>query len=122
MATTQVAGVRIAGLASAVPLNTSTVTELAAVFGADEAQKISDSIGVRQRHIVAHDACTSDLCETAARKLMSQLEWAPESIDALVFVSQTPDYLLPATSCSLHGRLGLSKRCAAFDLNLGCSG
>jgi 3-oxoacyl-[acyl-carrier-protein] synthase-3 len=45
-----------------------------------------------------------------------------DSIDILIFVSQTPDYLLPATACAVHGRLGLSPSCAAFDVNLGCSG
>lgn len=43
-------------------------------------------------------------------------------MNALIFVSQTPDYVLPATSCVLQNRLGLSTHCAAFDLNLGCSG
>ena len=72
--------------------------------------------------MVSAGVCTSDLCEAAARKLLAALNWTPDSVDALIFVSQTPDYLLPATSCSLHGRLRLSKQCAAFDLNLGCSG
>jgi 3-oxoacyl-[acyl-carrier-protein] synthase-3 len=95
---------------------------MAAIFGEDEAQKTSNSTGVRQRHIAPEAICTSDLCEAAAQQLLTELAWAKDSIDALIFVSQTPDYLLPASSCSLHGRLGLSKRCAAFDLNLGCSG
>src|SRR5690606_5185868 len=45
-----------------------------------------------------------------------------DSIDLLIFVSQTPDHIAPATACILQGRLGLSKSCAAFDVNLGCSG
>jgi 3-oxoacyl-[acyl-carrier-protein] synthase-3 len=53
---------------------------------------------------------------------MEELGWEPDSVDALIFVSQTPDYLLPATSCTLHRRLGLSKHCMAFDIILGCSG
>ena len=43
-------------------------------------------------------------------------------IEALVFVSQTADYVLPATSCILQDRLGLSKECYASDIALGCSG
>ncbi len=66
--------------------------------------------------------CTSDLCQVATERLLKKLEWTSESIDALIFVTQTPDYVLPATSCSLQRRLGLSKRCAVFDVNLGCSG
>jgi 3-oxoacyl-[acyl-carrier-protein] synthase-3 len=66
--------------------------------------------------------CASDLCFAAAERLLSQLEWDRSSIDHLVVVTQYPDYLLPATSCLLHGRLGLSKSCACLDINLGCSG
>jgi 3-oxoacyl-[acyl-carrier-protein] synthase-3 len=44
-----------------------------------------------------------------------------EEIDLLVFISQTPDYRMPATSVLLQDRLGLSKHTAAFDISLGCS-
>ena len=40
----------------------------------------------------------------------------------LVFVTQTPDYRIPATACVLQLRLGLSRNLVAFDVNLGCSG
>jgi len=62
------------------------------------------------------------LCFAAAERLLDQLHWERESIDHIVFVTQYPDYLLPANSCLLHGRLGLSKSCACLDINLGCSG
>lgn len=122
MASTRIAGVRLAGLASAVPSGIKTVADVAAVFGAEDAHKISESTGVRSRRIAADHLCTSDLCEAAAKELLKQLAWSTDSVEALIFVSQTPDYLLPATSCSLHDRLGLAKSCAALDINLGCSG
>jgi 3-oxoacyl-[acyl-carrier-protein] synthase-3 len=87
-----------------------------------KAEKISQSTGVRQRRVAPNGTCTSDLCLAAAERLLDQLGWSRDSVELLVFVSQTPDYVLPATSCSLHSRLGLSKSCAAFDINLGCSG
>jgi 3-oxoacyl-[acyl-carrier-protein] synthase-3 len=65
---------------------------------------------------------TSDLCEAAARPLLAELNWPAPSIDVLIMVTQTPDYVLPATSCILQPRLGLSTQVAAFDVNLGCSG
>lgn len=122
MTTTVTSGVRLMGIASAVPATTRSVDDEAVIFGSEDASRISTNIGVRSRHVVTGNQCTSDLCHAAAERLLVQLNWSPDSIGALVFVSQTPDYLLPATSCSLHGRLGLSKSCAAFDLNLGCSG
>jgi 3-oxoacyl-[acyl-carrier-protein] synthase-3 len=44
------------------------------------------------------------------------------SIDMLIFLSQLPDYRIPATSPSLQDRLGLSKNTACFDISLACSG
>jgi 3-oxoacyl-[acyl-carrier-protein] synthase-3 len=58
----------------------------------------------------------------AAERLLRSLKWDPASVDALVMVTQTPDYIMPSTSCVLHHRLGLSDHCAAFDMSQGCSG
>lgn len=122
MAISKLAGVRLAGIASAVPELVQTVADDALLFGREDAARISDSTGVRRRHVATNAMCTSDLCLAACERLLTELGWTRDSVDALIFVSQTPDYLLPATSCSLHGRLKLSKRCATIDLNLGCSG
>ncbi|HJQ68484.1 MAG TPA: ketoacyl-ACP synthase III [Blastocatellia bacterium] len=122
MAVSRLSGVRLAGLASAVPEETLTVADDAISFGDADARKISESTGVSKRRVVSNGLCTSDLCLAAGERLLAELGWERDSVDALIFVSQTPDYLLPATSCSLHGRLNLSTRCAAFDINLGCSG
>jgi 3-oxoacyl-[acyl-carrier-protein] synthase III len=122
MATCSVAGVRVAGIASAVPDRIRTLAAEAAVFGEAEVARVSESIGVRSRHVVFDGMCASDLCFAAADRLLGDLGWARESVDALIFVSQTPDYRLPATSCDLQRRLRLPKTCAAFDVGLGCSG
>ncbi len=62
------------------------------------------------------------MCYEAAEKLIADLGWNKTEIEALVFVSQTADYILPCTSCILQERLGLSKECYALDCSLGCSG
>ena len=115
-------GVRIAGLASATPQMRSTVEDVAMEFGEEIAQKISETTGVQTRHIAGETLCTSDLCVAAAEKLLDDLGWESDTISLLIFVSQTHDYILPATAASVHGRLGLPKSCSAFDINLGCSG
>jgi 3-oxoacyl-[acyl-carrier-protein] synthase-3 len=79
-------------------------------------------IGVEARHWAAPDQTSADLCFLAAQQLLERLNWQPDSIDALIFVSQTPDHVLPASSCLLHGRLKLAPDCQALDVNLGCSG
>ena len=122
MATCSIPGVRLAGIASAVPARRRTLADDAAVFGEADAARIAESIGVKARHVADGGLCASDLCSAAAERLLADLAWPRESVDALIFVSQTPDYRLPATSCGLQERLGLSKQCAAFDVGLGCSG
>ena len=121
MAATRIENVRIAGIASAVPAASSEVAQNPA-FSDKDLAKITASTGVRSRHVVEENVCTSDLCHAAAERLLEDTGWPRESIDVLIFVSQTPDYILPATACALHGRLGLAAGCAAFDVNLGCSG
>jgi 3-oxoacyl-[acyl-carrier-protein] synthase-3 len=118
----KVLGARILGIASALPANCRTLQEDAGLFPDADIEKISEATGVRKRHLVQGSLCTSDLCFAAAERLFALSNIDPMSIDTLIFVSQTPDYILPATSCSLHGRLGLRKDCASLDVNLGCSG
>jgi len=69
-------------------------------------------VGVKERRVVDENTCSSDLCLKSARVLLEDLNWKPESIDALIFVTQTPDYFLPSTSCLIHRDLKLSESCA----------
>ena len=54
--------------------------------------------------------------------MISDLKWDKSEIDALIFVSQYADYIVPATACILQNRLHLSTECYAMDIPLGCSG
>jgi len=113
--------VRLRGIASAVPEAVVALEDLQLKFGTEDAKKVADSTGFQTRS-VSSQLCASDMCLAAAERLLQALGWEPESVDVLIFVSQTPDYLLPATSAVLHGKLGLAKTCMTFDINLGCSG
>ncbi|MEH1777609.1 MAG: ketoacyl-ACP synthase III [Nostoc sp.] len=112
---------RIAGVVACLPANQISNDYFTEKFGADAVKDVVKMIGVDHRRWVEEGVSTADLCYQAAESLLSGLDWQRESIDALIFVSQTPDYRLPATACSLHGRLGLQPSCLAFDINLGCS-
>src|SRR5690242_1655671 len=107
MAVAQVNGIRVRGVASAVPRCARTVEDDALVFGRDQAQKVSKMTGVRARRVVQGGTITSDLCYRAASDLLRELDWAPNSIEALILVTQYPDYVCPATACTLQERLGL---------------
>lgn len=86
---------------------------------ADRARKI---IGTDRRRIAWPGLKTSDLCLAAAGRLLDEREVDRASVDALILVTQSPDFDLPATACRLQEVLGLSRHCAAFDVNQGCSG
>jgi len=88
----------------------------------EERDNLIETTGVVQKRITPPHLCSSDLCYKAADKLIEDLGWDRSTIEALVFVTQTPDYIVPSTACILQEKLGLSKECIAFDANLGCSG
>lgn len=117
-------GVRVSGIASVVPSGVKHIEDEADILGYSDLQvsRLKRDIGIHKRHITLKDECASDLCEHAANFLISELGYDPFTIDCLLMVTQTPDYFQPATSCVLQERLGLSNNCAAFDINLGCSG
>ncbi len=113
--------VRIAGMAGGVP---SSIVSNASDFSSSDnydAQAFIESTGVAERR-VSSVLTTADLCYAASEKLIEDLNWNKDEIDLLLFVSQTPDYIEPATACILQDRLGLSKECYAEDISLGCSG
>lgn len=122
MATFSVDSVRIAGIASCVPSNVIENNESVLFDNEEERMKYIQSTGVERRHIVDRETCSSDLCYEAAEKLIADLQWEKESIDYLIFISQTGDYIYPATACILQDRLGLSNSCMSFDITMGCSG
>lgn len=114
--------VKIAGIACAVPRNKVDQTGFYDTFGEKAVKKFVKMTGVKQRYVSDINQTSSDLAYTAAVKLIEKLDWERDSIDGLFFVTQTPDYRIPATACTLHSRLGLKEDCVAFDINLGCSG
>ena len=96
--------------------------EVAKIFPEWTVEKIEQKIGIRQRHITKEGETASDLAIKAAQILFEENKIDKESIDYLIFVSQSPDYHLPTTACLMQTRLGLSRRLAVLDINLGCNG
>jgi 3-oxoacyl-[acyl-carrier-protein] synthase-3 len=115
--------VEIKGISACVPGYKEDNKTLSLFNSPEEAEKFIDATGIEFRHAVKDSGiCASDLCYEASSALIKKLKWNPEEIDCLIFVSQTPDYILPATSCILQDRLGLPNDCYAMDISLGCSG
>lgn len=85
-------------------------------------EKINKKIGIKQRHVTVYGETASDLAVGAAEKLFANIGYNRSQIDYLIFVTQSPDYHLPTTACTIQTRLGLSQRITAIDVNLGCNG
>src|SRR5512146_437711 len=79
------------------------------------------STGVRRRFVAGPDETALDLGVAACRKLF-QAEASPSSVDAVIYCTQSPDYVMPANAFLIHRALGLSESCITLDFNMACSG
>lgn len=121
MAQSTMSGMAVRGVVACVPpRKVSNETEYP-WFEPAEIKKVTTMAGIKNRRVAEASVCTSDLCEAAASRLLAKLGWEPASVDGLILVTQTQDYVMPSTSCILQHKLGLPETCAAFDVNLGCS-
>ncbi|MFV0470502.1 MAG: 3-oxoacyl-ACP synthase III family protein [Paludibacteraceae bacterium] len=116
-----VENVKISGISACVPEQVEACRDFS-LFSESEAEIFSKTTGVERRRKAHSNVCASDLCQKSAEELIYQLGWDKTDVDCLIFVTQTPDYYLPATSCVLQEKLGLSKDCYTLDVSLGCSG
>ena len=115
-------GIGISAMAAALPRQVIHNYEYTEYFPADQVKEVVDKVGVIERRFADSETCSSDLCYAAAEKLIADNSIDKSEIDLLVFLSQTPDYRMPATSICLQHRLGLSQDCIAFDIQMGCAG
>lgn len=114
-------GIGISTMAGAVPSRIIENLKYTEFFPQDQVNEVVEKVGVYERRFADAQTCSSDLCFAAAQKLFADNDIDRSEIDLLVFISQTQDYRMPATACTLQHRLGLSNSCVAFDINLGCS-
>lgn len=122
MAYLEYSGIGVLGLSAAVPRQVIDNYSYTEHFPADDVNDIIEKIGVKTRRFADNETCSSDLCYAAAEKLLCDMDVDRSEIDLLLFVSQTPDYRMPATSIILQHRLGLPDTTVAFDISIGCSG
>lgn len=124
MAFLEFKNVRIAGISAGVPKNVVSnlhPSESDNISKEYTPEAFVETTGVKERRI-SKTLTASDLAYEASERLIEDLGWDKSEIEAIVFVSQTADYILPATACILQDRLGLSKECYAEDISIGCSG
>jgi len=115
---------RISGILVVMPANERCFDEEMKNFNFPPARslKLKEVMGFDKRRIVTPGVCVSDLSVFGLQKLFERGWLRREDIDALLLVTQTPDHFMPATSCLVHGRLGLKHDVLCLDINQGCAG
>lgn len=113
--------VRFAGMASCVPKHVLNNIEDCPPSLQSERARLVRNIGIETRRICPEWQYFSDLAFIAAERLLADLKWERSEVDALIVITQSPDYLIPSTAIILQDRLGLSNATIAYDVNLGCS-
>lgn len=105
-----------------LPENIQSNEDLLREFPEWSAEKVTDKVGVHQRHLTKPNETAGDIAEKAARKLFEEYQISPSEIDFVLLCTQSPDYFLPSTACILQHKLGIPVQSGALDYNLGCSG
>ena len=122
MAVLNIQNVAVRGMSACVPPLTEATKDIEFYTG-KEAENVEASTGVIRKHIVADSGITgADLCLRAAEKLLDELDWEKDSIDLIVNVTQTSDYVNHPNVFVIHEKLGLKKDCMSLDIYHGCPG
>ena len=83
---------------------------------------IMTRVGIKERHILTEEGLgTSYMARKAAKQLLQKTGVDPDTIDALIVTTTTPDYKFPSTASIVLGKLGL-KNAFAFDFEAACCG
>ncbi len=115
-------GIRIAGIACAVPDNYVTVESFKTVFGEEIPAKFTAGTGIKGMYKALPEQTASDLATAAAENLFSHIDMDRNEIGLMILVTQSPDYRRPSSASVVQKRLDLPIDCACMELNLGCSG
>ena len=115
---------RISGISAVVPARERSFVEEMRNFNFPEARslKLKEVMGYDKRRIVEPHVCVSDLAVFGVQSLFDRGLLARDEVDALLLVTQSPDYFMPPTSNIIQGRLGLNQDTVCLDVNQACAG
>lgn len=117
------AGMKISALAAAVPDHHERIMDYADRFPEGEIEHFCKTVGIQERYYsVGVGTTAADLCVAAAEEIFRRMDIDKGSIDGLIFLTQSPDYANPPTSCVIQYRLGLEDCGLVYDSNIGCTG
>ena len=115
---------KITGLLTVLPRNERNFLDEMANFNfpISRSMKLKTVMGYDRHRLVDGPVCVSDLAVFGLEHLFDTGVLRRDEIDALVLVTQSPDYFMPATSHVIQGRLGLHDDVFCVDINQGCAG
>jgi 3-oxoacyl-[acyl-carrier-protein] synthase-3 len=124
MAKTKFKNISIKGISTILGENEVAFEDCPFYYNDSEMQlkRLQKTIGFNKRFIANSSTTTADLCLEAANKLITEMNINKTEIDAIISVTQTPDYKMPGNAHILHGKLNLKEDCLAIDMEFGCSG
>ena len=113
--------VGILGLGSYLPERRVTNFDLEKVLDTSD-EWIRTRTGIVERRMAEENQTTSDLAAIAAKKALEDAKLTPDDIDLIIVGTNSPDMIYPATACLVQDKIGAAGKCAAFDLQAGCTG
>lgn len=118
-----ISNVTIESLAMTVSKNRVPVTERCKhLIKPKRLARVIAGTGVEKLSVVAEGITASDLCVASAERIFNDGLVKREEIGAIIFVTQRPDYPIPATSYNIQHRLNIGTDIMAFDVNCSCPG
>lgn len=121
MSNTNIKNIRISAMACSLPTMKTKAEDYSDHFGEKRIKRFLKTTGVKERYLGNGKQTAADLCYAAAEHIFNNTDIKREDIDVLLFITQNPDYKTPSTAFVLQKRLGLSKECICFDVNMGCT-
>ena len=104
-----------------VPEKVLTNADVERIIGEPVDEWLQQNVGIKQRHLMADNQVTSDLCVAAAKQAMERAGVKPQELDLIIISTDTPDYLSPATASAVQAKLGAGNA-GTYDINAACAG
>lgn len=117
--------VKVSAISYILPEEVLTNEMISAKHPEISPEEIYRKTGIRKRHKIKTtkpNYLSSDFAIDAAEFFFKEHGIDRSTIDMLIICSEGLDYKAPPTACVVQHKLGLSNRCAAFDIPMGCSG
>ena len=114
---------KITGMALVIPKNERRFIDDMKQFNANENRslKLAQIMGYDRHRIAPNDISASDMVEYGFNHLFNSKIIRKDDIDAIVYVTASPDHFLPPTSRIIHGRLGLKQETYCIYITQGCA-